>query len=359
MKVGILTFHCANNYGAILQCYALQEFLKSMGNEVFVIDYRPDYIVNRYKVFSRRYWFVKNIKKTLKKLMTEPYLCCIRYRRKRNIDSFIINNYNLYPYQPGKSDLDAIVLGSDQIWNPKLTGKSFDPVFFGKGFDCRKISYAASNRSGSLTSEEEVFYRSHLSMLNNIGVRESTLQFLLQPLTDKKISLNIDPTLLTNRWVDKLTLIRPYESDYVMLYEVTRHLKSRQLSIEYSKQNGWSFVELTGALALSYKHTKNLKQTASPELFLSYLKYASCVFTTSFHGTALSILFEKDFYYIRQNTDSDLRIASLLDVLNLRNRMVDSTEIPRREPIVYDEIRDKLDTFRKSSIQYLKNALII
>lgn len=359
MKIGILTFHCADNYGAIMQCYALQEFLKSIGHDVYVIDYRPQYVVNRYKVFSRRNWIVKNFKKTIEKLLTEPYLCILRYKRKNNLESFIANRYKLYPYSPEESNFDAVILGSDQIWNPKLTGKSFDEVFFGKGYNCHKIAYAASNRSENLTSEEEEFYRAHLCELNNIGVRESTLQSLLQPLTDKKIHLNIDPTLLSDkRWTNGLSLNRPINSNYVMLYEVTRHLKNRMLSMKYANRNECNFVELTGALALSYRHTKNLNQTASPEKFLSYLKYASCIFTTSFHGTALSILFEKEFYYIRQNTSSDLRIQSLLNVLGLNDRIIDPDNIPQREPIIYEKIHDKLDKFRSNSVDYLKKALV-
>lgn len=358
MKIGILTFHRANNYGAVLQCYALQEFLKSQGHETYVIDYRPDYVEKRYKVFSRRYWIVRDLKKTFKKLLTEPYLCYIRYKRNKELDVFIKNRYNLYPYSPEESDLDVVVLGSDQIWNPKLTGKSFDEVFFGKGYKCRKIAYAASNRSEFLTPEEEDFYRSHLCKLHSIGVRESTLHSLLQPLTEKKIHLNIDPTLLIDKkWAGSLKLTRPINSNYVMLYEVTRHLKNRIMSMKYAKRNDCSFVELTGALALSYRHTRHLDQTASPEKFLSYLKYASCIFTTSFHGTALSVLFEKDFYYIKQNTSADLRIETLLKVLGLENRIIDTPNIPHNVPIIYDDVRGRLDTFRRESVNYLKNAL--
>lgn len=358
MKIGILTFHRANNYGAVLQCYALQEFLKSLGHDTYVIDYRPDYVEKRYKVFSRRYWIVRDLKKTFKKLLTEPYLCYIRYKRNKELDVFIKNRYNLYPYSPEESDLDVVILGSDQIWNPKLTGNGFDEVFFGKGYKCRKVAYAASNRSETLTPEEISFYKSHLCKLDFIGVRETKLQNLLQPYTSKKVYLNIDPTLLMSKnWTAELNMTRVINTNYVMLYEVTRHLENRKLAKEYAKQESYSFVELTGALALSYRYTQNLDQTASPEKFLCYLKYASCIFTTSFHGTALSVLFEKDFYYIKQNTSADFRIETLLKELGLENRIIDNIYIPQSVPIVYDEVRRKLDTFRSESVNYLKHAL--
>lgn len=358
MKVGILTFHCANNYGAVLQCYALQIFLQSLGHEAYVIDYRPDYVVRRYKVFSRRNWIVRDFKKTIKKLLSEPFLCIVRYKRNKGLESFIKNRYNLYPYSADKSVFDAIVLGSDQIWNPNLTGKSFDEVFFGKDFHCKKISYAASNRTESLSPAEEAFYIEHLAELDSIGVREKTLQALLQPLTTKKVYLNVDPTLLSDKsWTNKLNLTKPLDNEYVMLYEVTRHQKNRCLAMEYANRNKYSFVELTGALALSVRHTKHLNQTASPEKFLSYLKYAKCVFTTSFHGTALSILFEKEFFYIRQYTSSDLRIESLLGILGLKERILDRGETPQAAPIDYSNIHNNLEAFRKESVQYLKEVL--
>ena len=358
MKVGILTFHCANNYGAVLQCYALQEYLSSLGHEAYVIDYRPGYVVRRYKVFSRRNWIVRDFKKTIKKLLSEPYLCIVRYKRNKRLESFIKNRYNLYPYSADKSVFDAIVLGSDQIWNPNLTGKSFDEVFFGNDFHCKKISYAASNRTESLSPAEEAFYIKHLAELDSIGVREKTLQALLQPLTTKKVHLNVDPTLLSDKsWTNKLNLTKPLDDEYIMLYEVTRHQKNRCLAMEYANRNKYSFVELTGALALSVRHTKYLDQTASPEKFLSYLKYAKCVFTTSFHGTALSILFEKEFFYIRQYTSSDLRIESLLGILGLKERILDRGETPQAAPIDYSNIHNNLEAFRKESVQYLKEAL--
>lgn len=182
MKIGILTFHCANNNGAVLQCYALQEYIKTLGHEVYVIDYRPDYVAKRYVVFSFRRLLSKNLIKTFKRICTEPYLYHIQKKRQYGIDEFVSNKMNLYPYNSDiyNAGFDAIILGSDQIWNPKLTGKGFDEVLGGSGFSCKKISYAASNRSSSLNNVEKDFYIAHLKELDAIGVRESTLQTLLQ-----------------------------------------------------------------------------------------------------------------------------------------------------------------------------------
>ena len=359
MRIGILTFHCAHNYGAVLQCYALQEFLKGVGHEVYVIDYRPSYLINRYSTFACRYWIGKDARKTMAKWLTEPYLFFIRKKRHRLLESFVENKLHLFPFSSNCDFFDVVILGSDQIWSPKLTGKKHDEVYFGKGFNSRKIAYAVSNRSISLNSDEIEFYKSHLKGLDFIGVRESTLQKLLQPISDKPIFLNIDPTLLSDKgWTDSLRLEKPVKGAYVLLYEVSRHPENRKVAMEYAGNNNSSFVELTGMLSLSYRHRKNLDQTASPEKFLSYLKYADCIFTTSFHGTSLSILFEKNFYYIKQNTSADIRIESLLEVLDLKERIIDKGIVPHKyKSIDYSLVREKLALFRKESVQYLVRAL--
>ena len=358
MKIGILTFHCADNYGAVMQCYALQEYLRSLGHDVYVIDYRPKYVVDRYAVVARRYWIVRSIKRTLVKYLTEPYLMCVRAKRHRALEAFVQNRFRLCPYSREMSGFDVIVMGSDQIWSPKLTGNHFDEVFFGSGFNCKKIAYAASNRSSSLSEEEVAFYKSHLAQIDFVGVRESTLQGLLQPLTDKPVHLNIDPTLLSDvRWTAQLDLKRPMAGDYVMLYEVSRHLENRNRCLEVARANNCSFAELTGSLALSFRRTTHLNQTASPEQFLSHIKYAKCVFTTSFHGTSLSILFQKDFFYCRQNTSADMRIESLLTKLGLTDRIIEKDVIPSLTPIDYLAVNERLKAFRAESVQYLENAL--
>lgn len=360
MRLGILTFHCANNYGAVLQCYALQEYLNSLGHEVFVIDYRPSFLVEKYACFSWKRWKAKSVGKTIMRFLIEPYLFFVRLRRIHRLERFLSSKLHLFPYSKdyNYSDFDAIILGSDQIWNPNLTGKQFDEVYFGKGFKCKKIAYAVSNRSVSLNDAERCFYKEHLKELDFIGVRESSFLSLLQPLTDKEVVMNVDPTLLSDkRWTLGLPLMRPVLKDYVMLYEVTRHQKNRSLASHYAKRNGFAFVELTGALSLSCRDAYHLDQTASPEKFLSYINFSSCVFTTSFHGVALSILLNKDFFYLRQHTDADIRIESLLEILVIRDRMIETDEIPDIKPIDYSKVQRKLEAFRLSSVQYLLNAI--
>ena len=150
MKIGLLTFHCAHNYGAVLQCYALQETLISMGHEVEVINYRPKYLIASYKRFELHRFISLNLINSLKNSIKEALLAGRRFRRYKAFEEFITNRLNLSERVNANnipSKYDIYIIGSDQIWNPKIT-KGFDSVYWGQ-FKFPKerrryIAYAAS-----------------------------------------------------------------------------------------------------------------------------------------------------------------------------------------------------------------------
>lgn len=356
MKLGILTFHCAHNYGAVLQCYALQEYLKSLGHEVYVIDYRPDYLVDFYKKYKREYWFEGTNK--LKAIIRESIRIPYRGVRYKAFQRFIDSHLHLYPYQETDnfSDFDAIFLGSDQIWNAKITGKKFDLVFFGEGTTCKIIVYAASNKNFSLTAEEEGFYKKVLSKLDYIGVRETTLQQLLQPLTEKKVHLNVDPTLLAGDMLFKsLDISQGFKHKYVLIYEITSHKWVHEMAKKFALSNNYKIVELNSRILPTRLSERD--QTASPEKWVRYIKHAEMVVTTSFHGVAVSILLEKKFYYVRQHNPNDFRIESLLNQLNLQDRMIEPNEIIKDASIDFASVTKKLEQIRNDSVKYITESL--
>lgn len=359
MKLGILTFHCAHNYGAVLQCYALQEYLTSLGHDVYVIDYRPQYLILNYKPHKKEYWQKSSaggysIKSIVRECIRFPF----RSTRYKAFQNFIDNRLRLYPYSPKSdfSEFDAVILGSDQIWNPDITGKAFDPLFFGDGISCKKIVYAASNKNKSLTPMERDFYTAALSRLDHISVRESTLQQLLQPLTEKPIYLSLDPTLLAEEILfENLCISQDFGYKYVMIYEITRHAEVYNIAKRYALEHQCKIVELNAVICS--KHFAKMNQTASPEEWIRYIKHAELVFTTSFHGVAFSILLRKNFFYVKQNNPSDYRIESLLKQLNLMDRIIEMDGKGSSVPIDYNAIHLCLAKLRDNSIRYLHDAL--
>ena len=323
MKIGILTFHCAHNYGAVLQCYALQEYLKSFGHEVYVIDYRPQYL--KYGLFVWYKWFSFNPLKCLKKILWQIHTFSIQRNRSIKFENFIHNKINLRELnlRSCNHDIDCFVFGSDQIW--RKNREVFDPVYFAD-FNAAKnrklISYAASMGINSLSDNEKKQISKWLKRFSIITVREKYLKELLQPLTDKKIYNVIDPTFLLQPqdW-DEIAINPSLNKPYVLIYQVIYNQSVYNIAQKAATEIGASIIEIVSNVKETINSHQTV-QTASPEEFLGWFRNAKFVVTTSFHGTAFSLIFNRPFVSIKQNRLSDLRIESMLSQIQLSNRFV-------------------------------------
>lgn len=359
MKVGIVTFHFPVNYGAMIQAFAMQEHLRMMGHEVYIIDYAPEYHMKYYTCKRTWKWcFFGGVRNEIPYRILLKLFDGIRKKRNANFMHFMKKYFCLYPYMPedDMSFFDCILLGSDQIWNQQITNNCFDGPYYGDGFKCRVFSYAASNRSIELNASEKQQYRNKLKQLYSIGVREIQLQKLLQPLTEKKVYLTVDPTLLATPTVfDSLDMHNPMSEKYVVVYELTNHKKVQRMAASYAKRIGAKVVILVNETTPIY--SKKFDQLADPEKFLAYIKNAECVFTTSFHGTVLSLVFKKDFYSIRQGTSADIRIESILSQVDMIERFIEMDAYPLVKHICYPDVDVKLGKLREASQKYLEHAI--
>lgn len=358
MRLGILTFHCAHNYGAVLQCYALQEYLISIGHEAFVIDYRPWYLVKGYLRSSYKYWLSRTPKLVIKKLINELKLHKVRARRYDKFDQFIKNRFHLAPYRQNMDycEYDAIIIGSDQVWDKAICGGAFEPIYFGEKASCAIISYAASSKMTSLTDEDKTFFNTHLDRFTAIGVREKKIQELLHPLTSKDVVHTVDPTLLAGSLLTGcIEDERLVEDKYVLVYEVVEHPEVISKAREYAKFHGFKVVVLSAYLQTTLCDIRD--QEASPTDFVNYIRHAECVFTSSFHGTALSIIMHKQFYSFRQNNNSDTRIESLLNIANLQDRFIELNAVVEDKRIDYTLVQQPINCSIESSRAFIANAL--
>ena len=361
MKIGILTFHCAHNYGAVLQCYALQEVLKRMGHEVEVIDYRPKYLLQPYKVFDTSRFVSKKGMKLIKAIIKEFLLLNKRIGRYNAFRCFIKRRLNLSSKVIDKnipSKYDAYIFGSDQIWNTQITHG--DSIFFGnfpfeKG-NKRYVAYAAS------TGLEDIFLRgsmvdSYRQLLHNfdfISVRENQTISQLQSLTDKRIELVLDPTLLLSAQSWDAIVERPrINKKYVLIYQVRIDKNISVIANRIAKEIGAIVVEVSAWLQPF--HGSNVYQCETPEEFIGWIKHSACVVTTSFHGTVFSLIYNCPFYYVDFENSKDYRVKSLLSELKLENRIILGNEKEKFFPleIEYNTLFYK----QKKSIAFLEKAL--
>jgi hypothetical protein len=358
MKIGIFTFHCAHNFGAMLQAYALQHYLELQNHEVYVIDYRPEYLIKPYKRHSIRHWLSRNPIRMVKKILTEPFLLKKRETFWNKFECFINTKLRLYPYTANAdySEFDIIILGSDQIWNPKLTGDKFDKVFLGGALKLKKIAYAASMGYFKPNSKEKEILYIYLKELSEIFIREKGLNDILSPLMGQNLSVVCDPVfLLSKKEWEKECMVIHHRRPYVLCYNL---LNSDECEIQAkctAQKLGYDVIIITGSPIL-FRIGKQYRQTLSPLEFISYLEGASFIVTSSFHGTAFALIFQKEFYSVGLEHNSG-RILSLLSLLHLEKRLLDKPMNEIVDAIDYASVTELLEKHIAESKDLLYNAI--
>ncbi len=356
MKIGILTYHRSHNYGALLQAMALRHVLAGMGHDVHFVDYWPRYHKRIYSLFS------------LRKLLSDIYHGSFRYtihalkfhdllkKRIENFKSFI--NANIVPYcvkYGTKYYYDVLIYGSDQIWRKQpVRPPSFNPVYFGDNPVPaeRHVAYAPSMGEIKLSGKDKEFLKRHLCKFQKLSVREDVLKKTLQELGfNPKITL--DPTLLLDRddWERILPTERIIKGKYILYYRLLTESFDEKAIERIAEKLGYEFIILDST---PRERGDNIFSISSPYDFLSLIKYSECVYTSSYHGTVFSLIFNKPFYSsFKVNAR---RAEFLLDKLGLTDRLLKpNNPLPPIKPIDYDKINDLITTLRIDSLHYLKD----
>ncbi|MBR9647301.1 polysaccharide pyruvyl transferase family protein [Clostridium tyrobutyricum] len=367
MKVGILTFHNAHNYGAVLQAYALRTKLRKMGHDAHIINYCNKKIQNRYsdklklEVSKRDIVFPTHWIKMIGKKLQNDYA---QDTWKKQCDSFnnFINEILLENHTNKiksdnleKIEMDAFICGSDQVWASWITG-GLDPVYFlDFQTSAKKISYAASMPSNKIPLKEQSYFKKCINLLDFVSVREEQVSITLNNLCNRSIKTVVDPTLLldVNDYSNLLSASCEKEG-YVFAYFVHEDNILMECAQKIASQLGKKLIELHYYLQKNLKG-HNQRADFGPSEFLTYIKNADFVLTNSFHGTVFSVLYGKNFYSIYNN---DSRKDNLLNNLKLKSRHIYSGDsIELNQEIDYESVYELLRWYRKSSIDFLDKAL--
>ena len=361
MKIGIVTFHRANNYGAVLQAYALQQTVLQMGRDCEIVDYRNPHIDADIRLFAG---FRGSLKNRLGRIVNHP----IRLARKKVFDTFLQEHLHLsQPYTAesiAQADacFDSFFFGSDQIWNHALTGsdENYLGAFVADG--SKRNAYAASFGETEIPSALLGSYRRELSKFQNLAVRECSGQQRLRELTEKDAQLVADPVFLLSaqQWQG---LIQEYKrpEKYIFMY----HLQGKSTRImEYaqhlSRATGLPIVEFQAWAKLRKRNVKPV-YAGTPEEFLALIQNAAYVVTDSFHCTALSVIFEKAFWAgVVPNKDvNKTRIGNLLLELGLEDRLLptEPADWKYRNELNYVAVREHLDRMIANSRCYISSVL--
>lgn len=358
MKIGIFTFHSALNYGAVLQAYALQEYLKEQGHDVYIIDYRPKYLTKPYSLFrmeSQGSSLLSLLKAFIRMLLVIP----IRLKRRRAFRKFVDHYLNMMSLDLSDTSncFDAFIFGSDQIWNTKITS-GIDAVYCGDFNAARNktlVSYAASCGDVSIIDNNTFAYLTdRLRNFSKVGIREKAL---VQALNNKTLNAThvIDPVLLAGRDVFKkiMSSVNIGNMPYLLFFSLGREEIAVPIAYKVANKLNLRVIEVISSKESIFQ--SNIMQTLSPEQFIGYIANAEYIITTSFHGTAFSILFKKNFTSVIPSSTNDDRIISLLEHLGLESRYVHSSdENVCTSPIDYNEVSIKYHALRQHSEDFIR-----
>nr|WP_239585171.1 polysaccharide pyruvyl transferase family protein [Enterococcus xiangfangensis] len=351
-----MTFHEVWNYGAVLQNFALQKVVEqiiSKEDTIETIDLPKSYFAGKTQLFN----FEKH--DFLRSLAQNIYLYPYKKNKQKAFNGFKKNEMNFSRRIFQVEDIlkyDGFIVGSDQVWNPEITG--FDESFFLNFSEknSKKIAYAASIGKDILTEKERMFLKNNISNFNNISVREKSAKDILSEMGYTDVVKVLDPTLLLQKkeW-EKLDNNKFQGKKFILVYTlekndlinfVVRYLQEKfKLEVIYLTPN-------------NKKDFFGSKNSFGPYDFISAFKNAQYVITNSFHGTAFAINFEKNFITIPHKTRGT-RMKSLLEDLNLNSRIYENSfeDVPC-EKINYTDVMTRLNFFREESLDFLKKSLL-
>ena len=366
-KIATITFHHAHNFGSVLQAYALQESIKKIGAaagkviEYKIIDFHTPFQEEFYSVFKKN----NSLKNVIKNLLALPYAKQLNTKHEK-FETFLkeycqltgryIREEELYYNMP---EADCYVSGSDQLWNVRALDFSWVYYlnFLKNGAKC--ISYAAS--MGPLmiqwTDEQKMRCQELLKKYSAISVREKNTQSMVENIAKTKCEIHVDPTLLltTEEWKKIASDMNYNDGKYILLYCLEPTIEQLELAKKVSDYLNLPIVVTKYNNKRDYINSFKKMYSAGPQDFISLVNHAKIVLTSSFHGTAFSILFEKPFFVFGGMNDN--RISALLENANLEERSIENNNYEEKllnaYCINFEEARKMLDKERRKSLDYL------
>lgn len=362
MKVAIVTFQGAENYGAVLQAYALSTWLRKHKIDPEIINYDSK-IYQKYKLFrtfrykSQPAVFVADLLAYKDKNTRTKNFATFR----REFLPITETSYKTSEELKEIGDsYDYYLCGSDQIWNPEITG-GIDGIYF-LDFVAnkdKKIAYAPSVGVSLLNDFQKACIEEYLASFHSLSVREQSGNDLLQPYCAQDIATVCDPVFLLNAEDFQPICGEPVtKKKYIFLY-VVGPARTYESVIRYSEKLASNkglrlFYIIDGDKTFFHIDGKNM-YGCNPTDFLSLIRHAQYVVSNSFHATAFSLIYGKQFVtFAKQGTSS--RMTSLLRIVGLENRMI-SADFEIDNPVDLESLKHKLVVFRTGSEEFLESSL--
>ena len=361
MKIRMITFHTPINYGAVLQAYALQTYLKTQCEDVKIINYKTDTLIQKYKYFKKNNT-PRNIIGNIVKLKDYS-----KYKtRKRKFEEFSNTFYDLTERVTDREgcskearNADFVFTGSDQVFNPTRKYQEEISTFY-LDFDvgkAKRVAYAPSFGVGSIPIGKRDMVKNYLEKFDYLSVRELNGKDIVKSLIGKDPLCVVDPVLLLQekQWESIEKKVEVPEN-YLLCYHLYNSTLEKEVVEKVAQKLGLKIVCITPSIFSPIKSDICFKDVG-PEEFVYLLRHASFVVTDSFHGVIFSTLFKKQFYLTVASESTKSRMVSFLNRMGMEKRIcIDSDDIDE-EPIDYSIVTPLLNREIELSKQYITDCL--
>ncbi|MFC3093380.1 polysaccharide pyruvyl transferase family protein [Alteromonas sediminis] len=372
-KISILSFPRYFNFGTFLQLYAMQQTVSALGHDAELIDYDP-YNDSGKKGASPLKTFLSRVKQRVLTAESDNFTVDKQSLKKR-FQHFLHNELNLGPttYFSAQElclsppNADAVIVGSDQVWNPN--GHFKDPAYFLTFVEPQKrIAYAPSFGVSDVPEETNNWLSEHLNGIPNLSVREHAGASIIHRLTGKRVPVVLDPAYLlrADTWRLFAGRKRPVKEKYLFCYFLESDPYMRDTALRIAKDRGLKTVMIPvhKADAKRNKGQFTLIKDAGPKEFVSLIEHADFVCTDSFHGTSFSLILQRQFltfkrYDNQQQAANHSRIASVLEATGMQSRIADLSNCKSigQSDICFDKASIALDMMRQGSLEYLTTSI--
>lgn len=363
MKLGILTFPNSKSYGAALQMFALYQACREMGYDTQIINYHNLWMKKEKHLVAQpgKKEAVIWAKKILNEMMHLPMKIGFA-RFEHQMVMFPKKAFsNKEQLREIAENYGAVICGSDQVWNPDIT--NFDLSYFLDfcGTKTTRISYAPSFGVECLSEAFGKKVRAELEKFQNISIREESGGQIIHDLTGQEATLVIDPTLLLDaqQWRAYEKIQPQAQGEYILYYTIRSSHTLWKHCLDLAKKTNMKILRI-GANMI----TKHLKKTdgveyicdASPAQWLYLVRNARYVVTNSFHGTAFSVNYRKDFY-VEFSSLTNTRLSNIVSLLGLQERVLSEGVQIVPSSVDYSKTEEVLPLMKKTSVAFLEQAL--
>lgn len=383
--VGLAICYDYHDYGSMLQAYATQQKVESLGfkSEVINIDALKGSIRNRKLKYFAGNILDKSIVKEKSEIVKKKIRkgLCADFKRKialrdKAFMEFCRENFHTSHQYMGWKELregcrrySSVLVGSDQLWLPSNIEADYYTLSF-VPITTKKIAYATSFGVSDIPKAQEYKAKMFLNRIEFLSAREKTGQIMIKKYTGRQVPLVCDPALLLNEneWNQLTVKERIIEKKYIFCYFMGKNPSHREFVRNLKRITGYDIVSLLHLdqyISTDEEYADITPYDISPGDFINIIKNAEYVCTDSFHGTIFSIIFKRTFFTFKRFTNkatlsTNTRIDSLLEKFHLEERLiikVDNIDEDLKKAIDYSKVHQYLKEFQKESAAYLIKAL--